>query len=622
MGDTGRQRLAAILAGDAVAYSRLMAQDEAATMASLEDARAVFRAEIELHHGRVVDMAGDSVLAIFETATGAVNTALSVQRQLEELAAGVPADRRMRFRIGVHMGDVIEKPDGTVYGDGVNIAARLEGLALPGGVTVSDAVQGAVRHRIAATFEDLGEQQVKNIVDPVRAFRVAEVSLRGGAPAAPRAAARARRWLWWAAGGLIVAIGVAGLLVRRPPAASEPPLLSVAVLPFGASGSADAAAADAYTRELTSALGGAILFSPVVAQAAVTAQRAKASDFGTLGRALNVRYLVDGDFARSADKVAVGLRLIDARSGQQLWGTRLEMAEAKVRDWPPLPAARATVELRRVLYEQERQRLSREPAHEPGAKELVFRGFNVDNLGTPEGRAAARRHCEQALHQDPQFAEAATCIAQAITLEFRQGLNPAYADLVRQANDLTSLAVGAAPGYAYGWFERGEALIAQKRWEAALEANARASELDPSRVIALDVRALYLTFLGRAEEAFPLLARSADIMPGGNYGTNQFASCRAHLVLRHYDEAIAACERAASAGEHWVTHVYLAVAYAHAGNPAKAAAERNRVLAGRPEVTIAYMRQYAKQGVDHPKQWEQIDTIFEPGLRKAGFAEK
>jgi adenylate cyclase len=155
-----RQRLEAILAADAAGYSRLMAMNESSTVAALDAAREVFRDETESHAGRVIDTAGDSVLAVFDTATGAVDAALQIQRRLEEMAAGIPADRRMRFRIGVHMGDVIEKQDGTVYGDGVNIAARLQGLAPPGGVTVSAAVQGAVRHRIDVVFEDLGDHQV------------------------------------------------------------------------------------------------------------------------------------------------------------------------------------------------------------------------------------------------------------------------------------------------------------------------------------------------------------------------------------------------------------------------------------------------------------------------------
>jgi predicted ATPase/class 3 adenylate cyclase len=167
-----RQRLAAILVADVAGYSRLMSADEHSTMDALDAARQAFRAQIESRNGRVIDMAGDSVLAVFETATGAVRAALEVQVQLEALAAGLPADRRMRFRIGVHLGDVIEKPDGTVYGEDVNIAARLEGLALPGGVAVSAAIEGAVRHRVSAVFEDLGKQQVKNIADPIWAYRL------------------------------------------------------------------------------------------------------------------------------------------------------------------------------------------------------------------------------------------------------------------------------------------------------------------------------------------------------------------------------------------------------------------------------------------------------------------
>jgi adenylate cyclase len=174
-----RQRLAAILVADVAGYSRLMNCDERGTVAALDTARAVFRTTIDAHHGRVIDMAGDSVLAVFETASGAVVSALAIQAELARRSADVAADCRMQFRIGIHLGDVMEKADGTVYGDGVNIAARLEGIAEPGGVTVSDAVQCAVRQRLNASFEDLGEQRVKNIATPVRVYHV-----RDRAPAA------------------------------------------------------------------------------------------------------------------------------------------------------------------------------------------------------------------------------------------------------------------------------------------------------------------------------------------------------------------------------------------------------------------------------------------------------
>jgi WD40 repeat protein/class 3 adenylate cyclase/energy-coupling factor transporter ATP-binding protein EcfA2 len=179
--DQLRQRLAAILAADAAGYSRLMAIDERATLAALDAARDVFRRQIESHRGRVIDTAGDSVLALFDTAAGAASAALALQQQLEAGCEQVAEDRRLRFRIGLHLGDVIEKPDGTVYGDGVNIASRLQALAGPGGIVVSDAVHGAVRNRVGARFEDLGEQAVKNIAQPVRAYRVVALDVAGDA---------------------------------------------------------------------------------------------------------------------------------------------------------------------------------------------------------------------------------------------------------------------------------------------------------------------------------------------------------------------------------------------------------------------------------------------------------
>jgi len=252
-----RQRLAAILAADAAGYSRLMASDERETVAALDAARAAFRAAISSHGGRVIDMAGDSVLAVFDTAAGAVSTALEVQQALERLVQGVPADRRLRFRIGVHLGDLIEKEDGSVYGNGVNIAARLEGLALPGGITVSDAVHAAVRNRVAATFEDIGEQDMKNIADPVRAFRVVG-GAQGGSGGALRSLARAgsRRTPAWILGAFaVVLVGSLGVYLgrtsgghdasgdgRRPEAAGDSPPLRAQPAPLRAEpGAVDAA---------------------------------------------------------------------------------------------------------------------------------------------------------------------------------------------------------------------------------------------------------------------------------------------------------------------------------------------------------------------------------------------
>ena len=207
-----RSRLLAILAADAAGYSRLMSLDERGTVAALDAARAVFREHIALHGGRVIDTAGDSVLAVFDSAAGAVTAALAAQRDLAGLATGLPEDRCMHFRIGVHLGDVIEKADGTVYGDGVNIAARLQGLAEPGGITLSDSILHAVKGKVAASFEDQGEQAVKNIADPVRAYRARPPGDAPSRPGGPLAA------------GISLTIGDIVLPLPDKP--------SIAVLPF------------------------------------------------------------------------------------------------------------------------------------------------------------------------------------------------------------------------------------------------------------------------------------------------------------------------------------------------------------------------------------------------------
>ncbi len=242
-----RQRLVAILAADAAGYSRLMAADERATMAALDAARAVFRGQIEMHQGRVVDMAGDSVLGIFETASGAVIAALGIQETLVAVASTVPEDHRMLFRIGLHLGDVNEKEDGTVYGDGVNVAARLQALAEPSGIMVSDAVHGAVRGKVATDFVDRGAQQVKNIPQPVHAFSVRQKGTAAPATTAvPAMSMRPSRRVLLAiaatigsvivvAGGIYLAPwktkpGSAAELPQAPLALPSRP--SIAVLPF------------------------------------------------------------------------------------------------------------------------------------------------------------------------------------------------------------------------------------------------------------------------------------------------------------------------------------------------------------------------------------------------------
>jgi TolB-like protein/class 3 adenylate cyclase len=292
-----RQRLAAILAADVAGYARLMAADERATVAALDAAREVFRAQVESNRGRIVDMAGDSVLAVFETATGAVSAALAIQRQLASASGDVPDDRRMRFRIGVHLGDVIEKADGTVYGDGVNIAARLEGLALPGGITVSESVRSAVKGRVVAGFTDQGVQRVKHIADPLRTYRVA---LDGDASSDPTSAAR----------------DTSLPLPDRP---------SIAVVPF-TNMSVDPEQeyfVDGIVEDIITELSRfQRLF--VIARNTSFTYKGQSIDVKKVARELGVHFVLEGSVRKAGNKVRITAQLIDGETGRHVWAERYE----------------------------------------------------------------------------------------------------------------------------------------------------------------------------------------------------------------------------------------------------------------------------------------------------------
>ncbi len=375
MSDTGiRQRLTAILAADAVGYSRLMAADEPATVNALDTARAIFKSQIESHQGRVIDMAGDSVLAVFETAAGAVTAALAIQQELSTVSSSVPDDRRMRFRIGVHLGDVIEKPDGTVYGDGVNIAARLEGLAEAGGVTVSDAVKTALRGKVHAIFEDQGEQTVKNIAEPVRSYALrltAERALpRAVGPPLPRRPAR-RVTIAVAAGILLVIAAEAITFLARwisrtdtAPAArtglSIPDKPSIAVLPFeNMSGDPEQAYfADGMTEDLItdlSKLSG--LF--VIARNSVFTYKGKAIKPEQVSRELGVRYVLEGSVRKAGNRVRITAQLVDATTGYHRWAERYDREVRDIFAMQEEVTRKIVAALAVQLTAAERERLAR-----------------------------------------------------------------------------------------------------------------------------------------------------------------------------------------------------------------------------------------------------------------------
>jgi len=297
----GSRKLTAILAADVAGYSRLMQGDDRATVAALEASRAVFREHIEALEGRIVDMAGDSVLAVFDSPTEAVRAAFDIQSVLAERNAALPEERRMRFRIGVNLGEVISKADGTVYGDGVNIAARLESIAEPGGVTISGTVFDQVKNRLDLSFDFIGEQEVKNIAERVRAYRLSGEGRQ--APAMPSTRRPPSRWraiVVLATIAVLTMAAAGGWYAMRSRSMSGSTLAlptgpSIAVLPF-ANLSGDPQQdyfADGITEQIITELTRfRDLF--VIARNSTFKYKGKAVDVRQVGKELGARYVVEG----------------------------------------------------------------------------------------------------------------------------------------------------------------------------------------------------------------------------------------------------------------------------------------------------------------------------------------
>jgi len=325
------RKLAAILAADVAGYSRLMAQDEAGTVAQLEACRAVFRKVTDRHRGRVVDTAGDSVLAEFDTATDSVAAALEIQKSIDALEAHNPVELRMHFRVGINLGEVIGKDDGTIYGDGVNIAARLQELAEPGGLCISGTVFDQIEGKLPLAFKFIGEQTVKNIPKPVRAYRALMDQSN-------RKPSLSRNRLLIAAGTLaLVALIGAGITWKIQAPESKAPSTSVdvslamptgptvAVLPFtNMSGNREEDYfSDGLTEDIITELA-RFRELHVLARNTTFQFKGKAVDIPEIGRKLNARYVIEGSVRRSADRIRITAQLIDATTGTHLWAERYD----------------------------------------------------------------------------------------------------------------------------------------------------------------------------------------------------------------------------------------------------------------------------------------------------------
>ena len=513
------RRLAAILAADAVGYSRLMAADEQATVDALEAARAVFRICVKAQDGRVVDTAGDSVLAVFASATGAVAAALAIQRDLQEAACNVQAERCLRFRIGVHLGDVIERPDGTVYGDGVNLAARLEALAEPGGITVSDALHSVVRGRVDAAFEDRGEQQVKNIPHPVRAWRVqgvgeAAASIPGGAARTAPAAAP-----------------------PPPPPDTQDQRPSIAVLPLhNLSGDPEQSYfSDGISEDIITELSRFREFM-VIARHSAFQFRGTGLDLRDVARRLGVQFILEGSVRRSGNRIRVSVQLVDGERASPLWAERWDR---QIDDIFTIQDEITEAVVGRVAEGVKGARAGTRSRHSASAYDLVLQARPFRTAFTRPATARAVELLSQAIALDPALSISRASLAFVRVGQYEEGWTEDPQATLDQALQDAQQAVqlDSADGYAHASLSY--ILLKLERYaESAREAEL-ALRLNPNHANILMSCAWNAIVNCRAERGIELIERARRLNPLMG-GWELWTLGEALLDLRRYREAIEA----------------------------------------------------------------------------------
>jgi len=584
--DALKQRLAAIMSADAAGYSRLMSSDERGTVAALDAAREVFRANIQARRGRVVDMAGDSVLAIFETAAGATEAALAIQQALSSSGNSRPQQTRMRFRIGLHLGDIIEKADGTVYGDGVNIAARLQGIAEPGGVAVSDAVLGAVRNRVATEFEDLGEQAVKNIAYPVRAYRAVI------GPAASAGEARSRP--------------------THP--AGRP---SIAVLPFdNMSGDPEQEYfADGLTEDLITALS-RYRWLGVVARNSSFVFKGKAVDVRRAAQELGASYIVEGSVRRAGKRLRITAQLLDGSNAEHIWAERYD------RDVDDFFAVQdeitATIagRLEPQLGITERQRAMRKPTQNLGAWDCYQLGLSYMYRFTQQANVEAQRSLRRALELDPEFAQAYARLAYCMILEMVYFDAKPEAAALDEALRLAQRAVALDADDAFCHMALGRVHIARREYGVGLKACEAALALNPAMAIAHCAVGDALAYSGRVSDVLTHFEQAIHLSPTDpwRWAFHSYGAL-ALIVAGRFEEAVEWAQRATLVPncQYW-GHAHLAAALGHLGRREEAAAALAAVKSARPRFSLAD----ARVQLFYLESREQIERYLD-GLRRAGL---
>jgi adenylate cyclase len=623
-----KRKLAAILHADVVGFSRLMGEDEAGTHRALGKLRRAVDPVIAAHDGRIVGTAGDSLLADFSSVVDALNCAVEMQRAARVINEPLPPERRLELRIGVNLGDVIVDGD-DIFGDGVNIAARLEALAEPGTICISHTVYDQVRNKLDLDYRPLGSHRVKNIAEPVRAYAV-------GLPAGKPRSRRSRRPV--VAGAGAAALVVAGLVAWALYAGVGRELLglgatakpvevatlaaparlagrpSVAVLPFkNLSGDAGQDFfSDGITEDVITALG---RFSNllVIAKSASFQLRGQNLAPAEIGRLLDTRYLLEGSIRRAGDRLRVNVELTEAATGLHVWS---ETYDAEVKDIFAVQddIARRVVGAAAVkLTRFERERVLTKPTENLAAYEYVLRGREFLSHASRDKNDEAAALFQRAIDLDPSYAAAYAALGGSHFEAVVSGWTEFRQDELEQAETLAQKALALDPTTTSAYRLLAIINMYKRRYDLALGQIDHALEINPSDVDSYQARGNVLVWAGRATEALPWLEGSLRL-DRGHVLTSQ-SLCWVYYFLRRYPEAVDAGDRAVARSPgrstQLLTRPFLAAAYAEIGRNQDAEGERVLTMRLSPFFDArTFATQFGTQ--------EARDHLLE-GLKKAGL---
>lgn len=585
------RRLSAIMAADVAGYSRLMHDDEEATHARLTALLTdVVDPAIAEHGGRIVKHTGDGFLAEFPSAVEAVRAATYFQNSIRDLTVDDAEDRRLLFRVGINIGDVIVKAH-DIFGDGVNIAARLEGIAEPGGICISSSAYDQVRGKVSIEVKDLGEQNLKNIARPVHAYAVGREE-RSPATHAERARPSA-------------------LSARR---------LSIVVLPFAnLSGDPEQEYfVDGVTESLTTDLS-RIRGSFVIGRHTAFTYKGKAVDLKQVGRELKVRYVLEGSVQRGGARLRVNVQLVDAETGAHLWADRFDKPIADLFEMQDEIVSRLANALNAQLIEEEARRSQR--SLHPDSMDLLFQGVALLNKGwTPEYLAQARDLFERALELDPQNIEAMVALAGVENLVGTILLTDDRAAHLAAAEATVVKALSLAPNHALAHLILGAVQMHTNRAAQGIAECERALALNPNLAAAHAQIGIAKYFMGRAAETEAHINEALRLSPRDMLAFNWLQVVGvAKLLLTADAEAVSWFRRSIEANRNYtLNHFFLAAALALLGSLDQARAAAKAGLALHPSFTIRRYRHGAPS--DNPAFLAMRERIYQ-GMRMAGVPE-